>query len=169
MQTGCLIHSASKTTAPKRRFSNPLSSLPSLDGLRHRSQEINLVCAGLAPSWGPKFFFKVKRLQEQVATFVCRMFCQATGYGGTVQQGSTVEEKLQKRQQEVDASLEAAAAARNLTISFNADVSDGMNWKFVPTQRSVKINPGQSTLAFYTAHNLSDKAVTGKSFHVTPN
>lgn len=91
----------------------------------------------------------------------CRMFCQATGYGGTVQQGSTVEEKLQKRLHDNDISLEAAAAARNLLVSFNADVSDGMNWKFVPTQRSVRINPGQSTLAFYTAHNLSDKAITG--------
>lgn len=26
-----------------------------------------------------------------------RMFCQATGYGGTVQQGQTVEEKLRKQ------------------------------------------------------------------------
>lgn len=92
------------------------------------------------------------------------MFCQATGYGGTVQQGSTVEEKLQKRLREQDISLESAAAARNLTVTFNADVSDGMNWKFIPTQRSVKINPGQSTLAFYTAHNLSDKAITGNAF-----
>jgi len=89
------------------------------------------------------------------------MFCQATGYGGTVQQGETVEEKLRKRAREEDATLETAAAARNLTVSFNADVSDGMNWKFTPTQRSVKINPGQSTLAFYTAHNLSDKSITG--------
>ena len=95
------------------------------------------------------------------------MFCQATGYGGTVQQGSTVEEKLQKRLQENDTSLESAAAARNLTVSFNADVSDGMNWKFVPTQRSVKISPGQSTLAFYTAHNLSDKSVTGLHLRAT--
>ena len=27
----------------------------------------------------------------------CRMFCQATGFGGTVQQGQTVEEKLRER------------------------------------------------------------------------
>lgn len=81
-----------------------------------------------------------------------------------MQQGSTVEEKLQKRLREQDISLESAAAARNLTVTFNADVSDGMNWKFIPTQRSVKINPGQSTLAFYTAHNLSDKAITGNAF-----
>ena len=27
----------------------------------------------------------------------CRMFCQATGYGGTVQQGEAVEAKLKKQ------------------------------------------------------------------------
>lgn len=36
-----------------------------------------------------------------------------------------------------------------------------MPWRFKPTQRSVKLHPGQSTLAFYTAHNKSDKAITG--------
>ena len=40
--------------------------------------------------------------------------------------------------------------------------TDGMPWRFVPTQRSVKLHPGQSTLAFYTAHNKSDKAITGE-------
>ena len=39
--------------------------------------------------------------------------------------------------------------------------ADGLPWRFVPTQRSVKLHPGQSTLAFYTAHNRSDKAITG--------
>ena len=34
----------------------------------------------------------------------CRMFCQATGYGGTVQQGATVEEKIRRRaESQVDA------------------------------------------------------------------
>ena len=89
------------------------------------------------------------------------MFCQATGYGGTVAEGSRVEDKLKYRQENPDEALEIAAANRPLTIFFNADVSDGMNWQFVPTQRSVKLKPGESTLAFYTAHNLSDKAITG--------
>jgi len=98
-----------------------------------------------------------------------RMFCQATGFGGTVQEGRSVEEKLRRRQEDVDAELEAAAAARQLTITFNADVADGLQWRFGPTQRSVKIHPGQSTLAFYTAHNLSDRAVTGVStYNVAP-
>lgn len=98
-----------------------------------------------------------------------RMFCQATGYGGTVQQGSTVEEKLKQRELVHNAELEAAAAARDLTVFFNADVSDSLPWKFTPTQRSVNIKPGESTLAFYTAQNNSDKSITGVStYNVTP-
>ncbi|KAF3785574.1 Cytochrome c oxidase assembly protein [Nymphaea thermarum] len=42
-----------------------------------------------------------------------------------------------------------------LTVQFNADVADGMSWKFVPTQREVRVRPGESALAFYTAENLS--------------
>ena len=102
-----------------------------------------------------------------------RMFCQATGFGGTIKEGASVEEKLKARQ---DASrtgqgqeVEKAAAERELTIRFNADVSDGLEWKFTPTQRSLKIHPGQSTLAFYTVENLTDKAITGVStYNVTP-
>jgi cytochrome c oxidase assembly protein subunit 11 len=98
-----------------------------------------------------------------------RMFCQATGFGGTVQEGRSVEEKLARREAQRDAALEAAAAARELTVTFNADVSDGLPWKFVPTQRSVRVRPGQSTLAFYTASNLGDAAVTGVStYNVAP-
>ncbi|KAL6774500.1 COX11 [Auxenochlorella protothecoides x Auxenochlorella symbiontica] len=100
---------------------------------------------------------------------VYRMFCAATGYGGTVQEGASVEAKLRAREENPNAEVETAAAARQLTVSFNADVSDGMPWKFVPTQRSIKIRPGESSLAFYTATNLSDHAITGVStYNVTP-
>lgn len=68
-----------------------------------------------------------------------RMFCQATGFGGTVKEGRSVEDKLRKREEEQDEQMEAAAAARELTVVFNADVADGMQWRFVPTQRSVKV------------------------------
>lgn len=90
-----------------------------------------------------------------------RMFCQATGFGGTVQQGSTVEAKLRAREAVRDEALEAAAAARDVTVSFNANVIDGLPWRFSPTQRSVTIKPGQSTLAFYTAHNTGNRDITG--------
>lgn len=100
-----------------------------------------------------------------------RLFCQATGFGGTIKEGKTVEEKLKARKEgtEYNERVEKAAAGRELTIMFNADVSDGLEWKFTPTQRSVKVHPGQSTLAFYTVENLSDKAITGVStYNVAP-
>ena len=39
-----------------------------------------------------------------------------------------------------------AAAARELTVSFNADVADGMPWRFVPAQRSVKVHTSRESL-----------------------
>lgn len=50
-----------------------------------------------------------------------------------------VEAKLKARQEAKDAELEAACAARELTVYFNADVNDQLPWKFAPTQRSVKV------------------------------
>lgn len=99
-----------------------------------------------------------------------RMFCQATGFGGTVTVGKTVEDKLKARRENPNPVVEAAAASQMLTVSFAANVVDGMPWKFEPTQRSVKVRPGQSALAFYRASNTSDQAVTGVStYNVTPN
>ena len=93
-----------------------------------------------------------------------RMFCQATGYGGTVQRTMTLEEKLSKP---VDPSVQESL--RELTIHFNADITSGMNWKFTPTQKNVRTTPGEITLAFYTVKNLSDKPITGVStYNVTP-
>ena len=49
-----------------------------------------------------------------------------------------MEDKLRAREERPDAAVEAAAAARDIVVSFNADVADGMPWRFVPAQRSVK-------------------------------
>jgi cytochrome c oxidase assembly protein subunit 11 len=97
------------------------------------------------------------------------MFCQATGFGGTIKEGRSVEEKLKARKEERNEELETAAAKRELTITFSANVADGLEWKFVPTQRAVKVHPGQSTLAFYTVENLSKRSITGVStYNVAP-
>nr|XP_018685633.1 PREDICTED: cytochrome c oxidase assembly protein COX11, mitochondrial-like [Musa acuminata subsp. malaccensis] len=71
-----------------------------------------------------------------------RRFCQATGYGGTVQRREviffpscplssslSVEEKIARHAQE------GTKASRELVVQFNADVADGMPWKVTPTQR----------------------------------
>ncbi|KAF5762566.1 putative cytochrome c oxidase assembly protein CtaG/Cox11 [Helianthus annuus] len=92
-----------------------------------------------------------------------RRFCQATGYGGTVQRRETVEEKILRHAQD------GTVTNREIVVQFNADVSDGMPWKFIPTQREVRVKPGESALAFYTAENLSSAPITGMStYNVTP-
>ncbi|XLU28140.1 hypothetical protein S245_064206 [Arachis hypogaea] len=52
---------------------------------------------------------------------------------------------------------------------FNADIAYGMPWKFTPTQREVRVKPGESALAFYMAENKSSTPITGVStYNVTP-
>ncbi|KAK4353516.1 hypothetical protein RND71_029034 [Anisodus tanguticus] len=92
-----------------------------------------------------------------------RRFCQATGYGGTVQRRESVEEKIARH------AKDGRVASREIAVQFNADVADGMPWKFIPTQREVKVKPGESALAFYTAENRSSNPITGVStYNVTP-
>nr|CAD1822397.1 unnamed protein product [Ananas comosus var. bracteatus] len=86
-----------------------------------------------------------------------RRFCQATGYGGTVRRRESVEEKIARH------SRDGTTTSRELVVQFNADVADGMPWKFV------RVKPGESALAFYTAENLSSTPITGVStYNVTP-
>lgn len=115
-----------------------------------------------------------------------RLFCQATGFGGTVRSGATVEEKLalrrraragdrKARAEAAEGSSEEAPrpasrpAPREITVTFNADVADGLPWRFSPAQRAVVVRPGQSALAFFTARNLGERPVTGVStYNVAP-
>jgi len=97
-----------------------------------------------------------------------RMFCQATGYGGTTRRVKGVEEKLLEAE-EMDEATTLIVAGRRIKITFNSDVADGMQWKFSPCQREVHCVPGQTVLAFFRAQNLSEAAITGVStYNVTP-
>eukprot|EP00201_Polytomella_parva_P012948 CAMPEP_0175067094 /NCGR_PEP_ID=MMETSP0052_2-20121109/16893_1 /TAXON_ID=51329 ORGANISM="Polytomella parva, Strain SAG 63-3" /NCGR_SAMPLE_ID=MMETSP0052_2 /ASSEMBLY_ACC=CAM_ASM_000194 /LENGTH=243 /DNA_ID=CAMNT_0016333909 /DNA_START=211 /DNA_END=942 /DNA_ORIENTATION=- len=99
-----------------------------------------------------------------------RLFCAATGYGGSAKIGTNVEDKMKQRMENPDPKIEAAAAKREVRVWFNADVSQDMPWRFVPTQQFITVKPGESTLAFFTATNLSDKPITGYSiYNVTPD
>ena len=97
-----------------------------------------------------------------------RMFCQATGFGGATKR-KTIEEKL-AAQSGWSEELKAKAAVREVTVEFNADVAEGIPWKFVPTQKSVKVKPGETTLAFYTVKNRGREDITGvATYNVQPN
>ncbi|XP_036326854.1 cytochrome c oxidase assembly protein COX11, mitochondrial-like [Rhagoletis pomonella] len=88
-----------------------------------------------------------------------RMFCQAYSYGGTTTQGHDAD-KVETMQKIED---------RILKIRFNADIAASMRWNFKPQQYEIKVVPGETALAFYTARNPTDHPVTGIStYNVLP-
>lgn len=87
------------------------------------------------------------------------MFCQAYSYGGATNQGHDAE-KVEGMQKVKD---------RVLRIRFNADIGASMRWNFKPQQQEIKVVPGETALAFYTAKNPTDKPVIGIStYNVIP-
>ncbi len=83
-----------------------------------------------------------------------RMFCLATGYNGTVQEGGAAA---------------PGAGQQLMTIRFNANVHPGLPWRFTPDVPSVKLHVGEEGLGFYRAANLSGTPVTGiATYNVTP-
>ena len=104
-----------------------------------------------------------------------RIFCSQTGYGGVPMTGNSLgdaefglgrfaKEKL------VPFLGDDTRKERKIRVTFNADCSDALPWKFTPLQRDVKVRPGESALAFYTATNKSDKDIIGiATYNVTPN
>jgi cytochrome c oxidase assembly protein subunit 11 len=91
-----------------------------------------------------------------------RMFCEATGFGGTTQRAS--ETQLKAMAQE-----DAAGTPRIVSVRFDSNVRPGMPWQFYPENRQVSVHVGAKKMAIFIAKNMSDKPVTGQaSFNVTP-
>lgn len=89
-----------------------------------------------------------------------RAICQRTGFGGIPITDSTrfTPDKLQP-----------VPHVPRIRVTFSSSVSSTLDWKFVPQQREVRVLPGETALAFYTASNLSDKDVIGvATYSVTP-
>jgi cytochrome c oxidase assembly protein subunit 11 len=80
-----------------------------------------------------------------------KIYCQTTGKGG-----QAVQEK---------ASEKIAAMMPNkdrvITITMEADTGSTMAWNFRPLQREMKVIPGETALAFYSAKNPLKRPVTG--------
>lgn len=82
-----------------------------------------------------------------------RLFCQVTGFGGTTQVAEVAPE----------------AVAETIKVRFNADRSPELPWAFKPSQVEVEVKVGERAMAYYTAENLADRAVSGTAtFNVTP-
>ena len=82
-----------------------------------------------------------------------------TGFGGTTQ---VADEKKAK-------SIKPVEGANIIKVYFMSSVHDAMPWEFRPTQKEVRIVPGETALAFYTVKNTTNHAVTGvATYNVHP-
>jgi cytochrome c oxidase assembly protein subunit 11 len=86
-----------------------------------------------------------------------RVFCEATGYGGTV------------RAVAAPAPAQTEASDKTLTVFFDSNVAGGLPWEFRPDQRKVTVKLGEPVEVSYFARNLSDKTIVARAlFNVTP-
>ena len=83
-----------------------------------------------------------------------RMFCEATGFAGTPQRADRAP----------------GAVAGQVKVEFDANVNPGLPWRFEPEQNYVNVAPGAQTRIFYSAQNLSARAITGQAvYNVSPD
>ena len=83
-------------------------------------------------------------------------FCDVTGYGGTTAVASA-------------SGGSAEILDQTMTIRFDASLDHDMPWSFKPVQRQMEIRIGEVGLAFYEAHNPTDRPIAGTaSYNVAP-
>ncbi|KIW13862.1 hypothetical protein PV08_06642 [Exophiala spinifera] len=91
-----------------------------------------------------------------------KMICQQTGWSGQ-------PVKAHDGSGDPAVRLKPVEDHRRLRITFQGSVSDILPWKFTPQQREVRVLPGETALAFYTATNKSDADIIGvATYSVTP-
>jgi cytochrome c oxidase assembly protein subunit 11 len=85
-----------------------------------------------------------------------RMFCQATGFGGTTMRSAT-------------GIAPGEVIGKIIDVRFDANVAPALPWTFEPEKKVARVAIGARQMAFFTATNLSDHPITGTAaFNVTP-
>jgi len=83
-----------------------------------------------------------------------RLFCQATGFGGTTQ---------------IAVAAPKAATAHSISIRFDANTAGSLGWNFHAAQLEMRVRLGEQAMAHYRATNTSGRELTGTAvFNVTP-
>ena len=83
-----------------------------------------------------------------------RLFCAATGYGGTPKIGAAVA---------------PGGNGQTIKVRFNADTNPGLPWSFTANQAEIAVPLGEDHLAAYTGRNKARTPVTGVAvYNVTP-
>lgn len=81
-------------------------------------------------------------------------FCQVTGFGGTTSVATQAPDLI---------------LDKTISVRFDASLAAGMPWDFKPVERVMTLQIGEMGLAFFEAHNPTDRVVAGTaSFNVFP-
>ena len=82
------------------------------------------------------------------------LFCRVTGFAGTPARASVAP---------------GAVDGRTIRVFFDANTHRDLPWRFEPVQQSLDVKFGEPAVAFYRAHNPTDKPIVGTaSFNVAP-
>lgn len=114
--------------------------------LNRSNRRVAIIAAGIVAGMTGLAFAAVPLYQ---------MFCQVTGFAGTTQRAEAAA---------------GAVAGTTITVRFDANVNQGLPWKFHQVQNTQTLKIGEQGLAYYRATNTSDQPVTGTAtFNVTPD
>jgi cytochrome c oxidase assembly protein subunit 11 len=81
-------------------------------------------------------------------------FCRVTGFGGATGVADAPPDTI---------------LDRTVTVRFDGSLERGMPWTFKPVERTMEIRLGEVGLAFYEAHNPTDRPIAGTaSYNVAP-
>lgn len=82
-------------------------------------------------------------------------FCRITGYGGTTQTAVAAPTRV---------------LDRTIEIRFDSNISPDLPVEFTPKQRTETLRIGETGLAFYRVHNLSDETIVARAtYNVAPH
>jgi cytochrome c oxidase assembly protein subunit 11 len=82
-------------------------------------------------------------------------FCRATGFNGTTMVASSAPA--------------SGPIARKIAVRFDANVSGGLPWKFVPEQSEIEVKIGEVVTVFYTVTNQSARTTSAQAaYNVAP-
>jgi cytochrome c oxidase assembly protein subunit 11 len=128
----------------RTRTKTPDSELTPQELAARRNGKVALICAAA-------FFGMIGAAYAAVPLY--KLFCQATGFDGTVRKAQAAPTKI---------------LDRKVTIRFDANIRD-LPWRFQTLQASQDIRIGDTGLAFFKVTNPTDKPQTGRAlYNVVP-
>jgi cytochrome c oxidase assembly protein subunit 11 len=81
-------------------------------------------------------------------------FCRVTGFGGTTSISTIAPDDVLEQ---------------TIKVRFDASLHSNMDWDFKPEVHEMEMRIGETGLAFYEAHNPTDRPIAGQaSYNVTP-